>query len=206
MPVTRRYAAGPVSTEAAATDPVPAGPALGGPIGGWPGSRCRARPGGGHVMRRNPCSSHGRPPSGPPDTEGTVLICTCASWPPGTASWGFNSVLWGFNSVARSLGRFRRRCGRLPAAAGGCRRAVLMREPRHAAAAVRPWPGARPGCCLRRFRSSHARTGRRAGLPPPFACEMPPGALAVLAWSGDRSPVWGCTTDGVQVLGHVKSP
>ena len=28
-PVTRRYAAGPVSTEAAAIDPVPAGPALG---------------------------------------------------------------------------------------------------------------------------------------------------------------------------------
>ena len=33
-----------------------------------------------------------------------------------------------------------------------------------------------------------------------------PAALAVLAWTGDRSPVRGCTTtEGDQVLGHVKS-
>ena len=31
--------------------------------------------------------------------------------------------------------------------------------------------------------------------PPLFACGMPTrAALAVLAWSGDGSPVWGCTT------------
>ncbi len=32
-------------------------------------------------------------------------------------------------------------------------------------------------------------------------------AAGVLAWSGDRSPIRGCTTsEGVQVLGHVKTP
>jgi hypothetical protein len=34
---------------------------------------------GGQITRRNPCSSHGRPPSGLPGTEGTVLICPCAA-------------------------------------------------------------------------------------------------------------------------------
>ena len=62
-----RYQPGPrLSTRCRLDQP------LGEPVGGWPGSRCRAAADGRPVMRRNPCSSHGRPPSGPPGTENTV--------------------------------------------------------------------------------------------------------------------------------------
>ncbi len=83
------------------------------------------------------------------------------------------------------------------AAAGGCRRAFLGREPRDAAAAVRPRHGAPPRPRRpRRFRRSQDRTGQPAGaaaFPCPGRCR-PGRPLAVLAWSGDGSPIRGCTT------------
>ena len=97
------------------------------------------------------------------------------------------------------LGRFaglRLRCGDCRAAAGGCHCASLMMKRRAAAAAVRP--------CLRPDSGSPPSSfpqvtclDRSGGpvLPPLFACGMRARpALAVLAWSGDGSPVWGCTT------------
>ncbi len=57
-----------------------------------------------------------------------------------------------------------------------------------------------------RFRRSGTRPGHAARAAPPlFACGMPTrAALVVLAWTGDGSPIRGCTTsEGVQVpLGH----
>jgi hypothetical protein len=57
-----------------------------------------------------------------------------------------------------------------------------------------------------RFRRSGAQTGYAARAAPPlFACGMRARAvLVVLAWSGDGSPVWGCTTtSGTESpLGH----
>ena len=50
-----------------------------GSIGGWPRVSMPGTADGGHLMHRNPCGSHGRPPSGPPGTEGTVLISLCAA-------------------------------------------------------------------------------------------------------------------------------
>jgi hypothetical protein len=112
---------------------------------------------GGHVMRRNPCGSHGRPPSGPPGTEGTVLICPCAAGRRGLPRWGFNSVLWGFNSVARSSGRklSQQREAVAALSLGG---RLVMRLPQSG-----PGTGCRPGRCLRRFRSSRARAAQPGG-------------------------------------------
>jgi hypothetical protein len=112
---------------------------------------------------------------------------------------GFNSVLWGFNSVARSSGPVYRAAAAVRdwrAAAGGCHCASLMMKRRAAAAAVRPfvWPG--PGSLPSSFPQVTC-LGRSGGsvLLTLFACEMrAPPALAVLAWSGDGSPVRGCTT------------
>jgi hypothetical protein len=53
-----------------------------------------------------------------------------------------------------------------------------------------------------RFRRSGARTDHAArAVPPLFACGMRTrAALVVLAWTGDGSPIRGCTTsEGVQV-------
>ena len=97
------------------------------------------------------------------------------------------------------LGRFtglRLRCGDWRAAAGGCHRASLMIKRRAAAAAVRPCVRPGPGSPPSSF--PQVTCLDRSGwpvLPPLFACEMrAPQALAVLAWSGDGSPDWGCTT------------
>ena len=97
------------------------------------------------------------------------------------------------------LGRFTRlrpRCGDWRAAARGCRCASLMVKRRAAAAAVRPCGRPDPGSPPSSFPQVTCldRPGRPV-LPPLFACEMRarPG-LAVLAWSGDGSPVRGCTT------------
>ena len=123
--------------------------------------------GGGHVMRRNPCGSHGRPPSGPPGTEGTVLICPLCGWPPGTARWGFNSDSWGFNSVARSSGRKLSQRGRLSprcpedgASRCGCRSPALAR-------------GAAPAATFA-VSAAHAPGLRSlAALPPPWPARCP---------------------------------
>jgi hypothetical protein len=119
--------------EAAAINPAPAGPALGShrrlarvPMPGSNWRQARHAP--------DPCSRRGRPPSGPPGAEGTVLICPCAAGRRGLPDGGFNSVYGGSTRWARPPGR------KLPTAAGGCRRAVPRWAPRDAAAAVRPWP------------------------------------------------------------------
>ena len=140
--------------------------------------------GGGPIMRRNPCGSHGRPPSGPPGTEGTVLICPCAAGRrglPDGVQLGFMGVQHGGKVIGAGA----------VAAAGGCRRAALRWAPRAAAAAVRPWHGAssrplpspfqqvtRPGCAA----------GWHCRLPWPARCR-PGKASVVLAWAGDRSPI-----------------
>jgi hypothetical protein len=195
-PVTRRYAAGPVSTEAAAIDPVPAGQP-------WGARRRLARVpmpgtvGGGLIMRRNPCSSHGHPPSGLPGTEGTVLICPWCDWPHGLPDGGFNSVLWGFNSVARVTGaglrvrggscwqqrRLSPRCPEEGASLCGCRSLPLARAP------------GPPSSSFPQVTGSACAAGWHCRLP--WAARCRPGRpVVVSAWSGDRSPVWGCTTTG----------
>ena len=100
------------------------------------------------------------------------------------------------------VGGLRLRCGDWRAAAGGCLCASLMMKRRAAAAAVRPCVRPGPGSPSSSFPQVTCldRSGRPV-LPPLFACGMRARlALAVLAWSGDGSPVWGCTTtSGVQV-------
>jgi len=103
------------------------------------------------------------------------------------------------------LGRFtglRLRCADWRAAAGGCHCASLMMKRRAAAGAVRPCLRPDPGSPPSPFPQVTCldRPGRPV-LPPLFACGMRARpALAVLTWSGDGSPVWGCTTtSGVQV-------
>jgi hypothetical protein len=82
-----------------------------------------------------------------------------------------------------------------------------MIERRAAATAARPCPRPGPGSPPSSFPQVTCldRSGRPV-LPPLSACEMRGRpALAVLAWSGDGSPVWGCTTtsrDQVP-LGHM---
>ena len=71
-----------------------------------------------------------------------------------------------------------------------------MMKRRAAATAVRPCVRPDPGSPPSSFPQVTCldRSGRPV-LPPLFACEMRARpALAVLAWSGDGSPVWGCTT------------
>jgi hypothetical protein len=164
---------------------------LGEPIGGWPGSRCRAAVGGGPVMRRNPCGGHGRPPSGPPATEGAVLICPCAAGRRGLPDGGSTRFM-GVQLGGKVTGE-----GAV-AAAGGCRRAVLGWAPRDAAAAVRSWHGA-PSRLLPSSFPQVTGPGLRSrvALPPLLADEMPARqGSVVLAWAGDRSPIRGCTTTG----------
>ena len=114
---------------------------LGEPIGGWPGSRCRAQPAAGPSCAGNPCSSHGRPPSGPP-VNGTArhgrhrfdlpLVRLAAGDRLMGVQLGFMGVQLGGKVIGAGA----------VAAAGGCRRAVLRWAPRDGAAAVRPWHGA----------------------------------------------------------------
>ena len=94
------------------------------------------------------------------------------------------------------LARLRLRYGNCRAAAGGCHRASLTIKRSDAAAAVRPGPAA-PFRLTALAIPQFTRLDRSGGpvLPPLFACEMRARqALVVLAWTGDRSPVWGCTT------------
>jgi len=122
---------------------------------------------------------------------------------------GFMGVQLGGKVIWAGLPGLRLRCGDLRAAAGGCHRASLMMKRRAAATAARPCARPGPGSPLSSFPqvTCLGRPGRPV-LPPLFACEMRARpALAVLAWSGDGSPVWGCTTtSGDQVLGHMISP
>src|ERR1035438_4216954 len=77
-----------------------------------------------------------------------------------------------------------------------------------AAAAVRPWvrpgPGSPPSSFLQV--TCLDRSGRPV-LPPLFGCEMRARpALAVLAWCGDGSPVWGCTTTSRDQVSDTLNP
>ena len=90
---------------------------LGEPIGGWPRVSMSGTAGGGPIMRRNPCGSHGRPPSGPPGTEGTVLICPCAAGRRGLPDGGSTRFYGGSTrwqghrgGSCRSSGRLSPRC------------------------------------------------------------------------------------------------
>ena len=149
------------------------------------------------------CAARGKAP---------LLICSGAASRRGLPYGGSTRFYGGSTRWQGHLGRFtglRLRCGDWRAAAGGCHRASLMIKRRAAAAAVRPCLRPGPGSPPSSFPQVTCldRSGRPV-LPPLFACEMRGRpALAVLAWSGDRSPIRGCTTtSGDQVLGHVKSP
>src|ERR1700730_1617039 len=83
-----------------------------------------------------------------------------------------------------------------------------MIKRRAAATAVRPCVRPDPGSPLSSFPQVTCldRSGRPV-LPPLFACEMQARpALAVLAWSGDGSPVWGCTTTGGDQVSDTLNP
>jgi hypothetical protein len=92
----------------------------------------------------------------------------------------------------------RLRCGDWRAAAGGCHCASLMIRHRAAAATARPCVRPDPGSPSYSFPQVTCldRSGGPV-LPPLYACGLRARpALFVLAWSGDGSPVWGCTTTG----------
>ena len=133
-----------------------------------------------------------------------LVICPRRGWPPGTAIWGFNSVSWGFNSAARSSGPVCGAAAVVPGLASSSGRLSLCFPDDQASCCgcpVRPCVRRGPGSGCRRFRRSHAWTGREAGAAASFRLRNAARpALAVLAWSGDGFPVWGCTTTGgVQV-------
>ena len=115
---------------------------------------------------------------------------------------GFMGVQLGGKGHRGRFTGLRLRCGDWRAAAGGCHCASLIIKRRAAAAAVRPCVRPGPGPLPSSFPqvTCLGRSGRPV-LPPLFACEMRARpALAVLAWGGDGSPVWGCiTTSGDQV-------
>jgi hypothetical protein len=121
---------------------------------------------------------------------------------------GFMGVQLGGKVIwAGSLG-LRLRCGDWRAAAGGCHCASLMIKRRAAAAAVRPCVRPGPGSPPSSFPQVTCldRSGRPV-LPPLFACEMRARpALAVLVWSGDGSPVWGCTTTSGDQVSDTSKP
>jgi hypothetical protein len=132
-----------------------------------------------------------------------LLICSGAASRRELPYGGSTRFYGGSTRRQGHLGRFTGlRCGDWRGAAGGCHCASLMMKRRAAATAVRPCARPGPGSPLSSFPQVTClnRSGRPV-LPPLFACEMRARrALAVLAWSGDGSPVWGCTTtSGVQV-------
>jgi hypothetical protein len=92
------------------------------------------------------------------------------------------------------LGRFtglRLRCGDWRAAAGGGHCASLMIKRRAAAAAARPCMRPDPGSPSSSFPQVTCLDQPGRPVPPPrVACEMRARpTLAVLAWSGDGSPI-----------------
>jgi hypothetical protein len=120
---------------------------------------------------------------------------------------GFMGVQLGGKVIWAGLRGLRLRRGDWRAATEGCHRASLMMRRRAAAAAVRPCLRPGPGSSPSSFPQVTCpdRSGRPV-LTPLFACGMRGRqALAVLAWSGDGSPVRGCTTtSGDRVpIGHL---
>jgi len=101
----------------------------------------------------------------------------------------------------------------LPTAAGGRHRASLMIKRTEAAAAVRPGPAAPIRLPAHVVSAAHMPGPvRRAGDAASIRLRIAgPAGPFVLAWTGDRSPVRGCTTTtGDQVPprtpNQVKSP
>jgi hypothetical protein len=137
--------------------------------------------------------------------EAPLLTCSGAASRRGLPYGGSTQFYGGSTRWQGHLGRFtglRLRCGDWRAAAGGCHCASLMIRRRAAAATVRPCVRPDPGSPPSSF--------------PQVTCLDQPGGpvlsplsaygmrarpvLGVLAWSGDRSPVWGCaTTSGDRV-------
>jgi len=108
---------------------------------------------------------------------------------------GFMGVQLGGKVIGAGL----RGCGcgaGLASCSGRLSPCLPMIKRRAAAAAVRPCVRPDPGAPPSSF-PQLTRLDRSGGpvLPPLSACEMRARpALAMLAWSGDGSPVWGCTT------------
>ena len=177
-----------------------------------PGSRCPAPPARGQRARPFcPCQLRA---GGLSAVRGKAPLLICSGAASRGLPYGGSTRFYGGSTRWQGhLGRFtglRLRCGDWRAAAGGCHRASLMMKRRAAATAVRPCPRPGPGSPPSSFPQVTCldRSGRPV-LPPLFACGMRARpALAVLAWSGDGSPVWGCTTtsgDQVPPRTHMTS-
>jgi hypothetical protein len=158
------------------------------------------------------CPCHLRVVSYAPCAESRRLICAGAAGRRGLPYGGSTRFYGGSTRWHGHLGRFTRlrlRCGDWRAAAGGCHCASLMLKRRAAATAVRPRVRPGPGSLPSSFPQVTCldRSGGPV-LPPLSACGLRTRpALAVLAWSGDGSPVWGCTTtSGVQVPPRTPKP
>jgi len=136
------------------------------------------------------CAVHGKAP---------LLICSGAASRRALPYGGSTRFYGGSTRWQGHRGRFtglRLRCGDWRAAAEGCHRASLMIRRRAAAATVRPCVRPDPGSPPSSF-PQVTRLDRSGGpvLSPLLACGMRArSALVVLAWSGDRSPIRGCTT------------
>jgi len=130
------------------------------------------------------------------ERKAPLLICSGAASRRALPYGGSTRFYGGSTRWQGHRGRFtglRLRCGDWRAAAEGCHRASLMIRRRAAAATVRPCVRPDPGSPPSSF--PQVTCLERSGgpvLPPLFACGMRAGpALAVLAWSGDGSPVRG---------------
>ena len=130
--------------------------------------------------------------------KGAALICSGAASRRGLPYGGSTRFYGGSTRWQGHLSRFaglRLRCGDCRAAAGGCRCASLMIKRRAAATAVRPGVRPDPGSPPSSFPQVTPGPVGAAGAAASFRLRNAARpALAVLAWSGDGSPVWGCTT------------
>jgi hypothetical protein len=128
-----------------------------------------------------------------------LLICPGAASRRGLPYGGSTRFFGGSTRWQDHRGWFtglRLRCGDWRAAAEGCHRASLMIRRRAAAATVRPCVRPDPGSPPSSF-PQVTRLDRSAGpvLTPPVRLRIAgPACPFVLAWTGDRSPVRGCTT------------
>ena len=128
-----------------------------------------------------------------------LLICSGAASRralPYGVQLGFMGVQLGGKVIGGRFTGLRLRCGDWRAAAEGCHRASLMIRRRAAAATVRPCVRPDPSSLLSSF-PQVTRLDQSGGpvLTPPVRLRIAgPACPFVLAWSGDRSPIRGCTT------------
>jgi len=130
-----------------------------------------------------------------------LLICPGAASRRGLPYGGSARVSWGFNSVARSSGPAYGAAAavRGPASSGG--RLSLCFPDDEASCCGCRGPALRTARSrLTAFLFPQVTCPDRSGgpvLPPLVVCEMRARpAVVVLAWSGDRSPIRGCTATG----------